>query len=127
MTDAPLVQVLVAKEFQSQIRELIKRYRQIRSDVQGLIEQLKAGEFPGDQISGTGYTVFKVRVRNSDIRKGKSGGYRVIYQSLSPESVLLLFIYAKSDRANVTAEEIQSVIEQFQPNPESSHQSTGEH
>ncbi|MCY7276923.1 MAG: type II toxin-antitoxin system RelE/ParE family toxin [Phormidesmis sp. CAN_BIN44] len=118
MTEPPLIQVLVAAEFQNQIRELVKRYRQIRSDVQGLIEQLKAGEFPGDQISGAGYTVFKVRVKNSDIRKGKSGGYRIIYQVLSPTIVLLLFIYAKSDRSNVTVEEIQSIAERFQPNLE---------
>lgn len=118
MTDPPITQVFVVNEFQSQIRQLAKRYRQIRSDVQPLIQQLQAGEFPGDQVASIGYTVFKVRVKNSDIRKGKSGGYRVIYQVLSPTAVLLLFIYPKSDRSDVTAEEIQSVIEKFQPNSE---------
>lgn len=32
------------------------------------------GNCPGDQTSGTTYTVFKVRVKNSDIQKGKSAG-----------------------------------------------------
>lgn len=59
-------------------------------------------------------TVFKVRVRNSDIQKGKNGGYRLIYQLESPTSIILLLIYSKLDQTDVAAEEIQSVIEKFQ-------------
>jgi mRNA-degrading endonuclease RelE of RelBE toxin-antitoxin system len=91
------VQVLFGDEFQRRLKILKKRYRQIRLDLQPLIDQLKAGETPGDQIVGTGYTVFKVRVKNSDNRKGKSGGYRVIYQLSSSVCTILLLIYSKSD------------------------------
>jgi mRNA-degrading endonuclease RelE of RelBE toxin-antitoxin system len=66
------------------------------------------------QIPGTGYTVFKVRVRNSDIQKGKSAGYRLIYQLESPTSVLLLLIYSKLDQIDVAVQENQSVIAEFQ-------------
>jgi hypothetical protein len=38
----------------------------------------------------------------------------VIYQAIEPTSVLLLLIYAKSDRTDVTAAEIQAVIEKYQ-------------
>jgi len=79
-----------------------------------VIEKLQAGDFVGDQIPGTGYTVFKVRVRNSDIQKGKSAGYRLIYQLESPTSVLLLLIYSKLDQIDVAVQEIQSVIAEFQ-------------
>lgn len=110
MTDVPEVQVQFAAEFRAQLRSLAKRYRQIRSDVQPLIEKLQAGEFPGDQISGTGYTIFKVRVTNSDIRKGKRSGYRIIYQTVEPSSILLLLIYSKSDQTDVEIADIQAVI-----------------
>lgn len=53
---------------------LAKRYRKIKLDIQPLIEQLEAGEIIGDQVQGTGYTVFKVRIKNSDIQKGKNAG-----------------------------------------------------
>jgi mRNA-degrading endonuclease RelE of RelBE toxin-antitoxin system len=79
-----------------------------------LKKKLQAGDFVGDQIPGTGYTVFKVRVRNSDIQKGKSAGYRLIYQLESPTSVLLLLIYSKLDQIDVALQEIQSVIAEFQ-------------
>jgi mRNA-degrading endonuclease RelE of RelBE toxin-antitoxin system len=114
MSNRPSVRIQFTNEFKVELRTLAKRYRQIRADIQPLIEQLQAGEFPGDQISGTGYTVFKVRIKNSDIRKGKSAGYRIIYQILSPNSVLLLLIYAKSDRTDISTEEIQNTIKKFQ-------------
>ena len=111
MSEPPAVQIQFSAEFKSQLRNLSKRYRQIRSDVQSLIDQLQAGEFPGDQIAGTRFTVFKVRIKNSDIRKGKRAGYRVIYQILEPASVLLLLIYTKSDQSDVTKAEIQAIIQ----------------
>jgi mRNA-degrading endonuclease RelE of RelBE toxin-antitoxin system len=44
-----------------------------------LVNQLEQGETPGDQIQGTGHSVYKVRLPNTDAQRGKSGGYRVIY------------------------------------------------
>jgi mRNA-degrading endonuclease RelE of RelBE toxin-antitoxin system len=115
MADVLPIRILAAKEFQDQLRILAKRYRQIRNDIQPLLAQLQSGDFPGDRVAGTGYTVFKVRARNSDIQKGKSAGYRIIYQVLSPTSVLLLLIYTKSDHSDVSTKEIQTVIRGFNP------------
>lgn len=79
-----------------------------------MIEQLRSGERPGDRIIGfPDYFVYKVRVKNSDLRKGKSSGYRVIYQSLMSNKVVLLYVYIKSDQDNVTVNEIYAVIESF--------------
>lgn len=74
MTDAPSIQILVTPDFQGQLRKLAKRYRNIRSDLQPLFDDLESGNCPGDQIPGTTYTVFKVRVKNSDIQKGNICG-----------------------------------------------------
>ncbi|BAZ30454.1 hypothetical protein NIES4074_29140 [Cylindrospermum sp. NIES-4074] len=79
MSEQPLIQVQVSVTFNKNIRNLAKKYRSIRVDIQPVIEQLERGDLPGDKISGIGYEVFKLRVRNSDIQKGKSGGYRLIY------------------------------------------------
>lgn len=66
-------------EFKRNIRHLSKKYRHIKSDVQPVIEDLEAGKTLGDQIKGVNYTVYKVRVKNMDIKKGKRAGYRLIY------------------------------------------------
>ena len=103
MTDAPSIQILVTPDFQGQLRKLAKRYRNIRSDLQPLFDDLESGNCPGDQISGTTYTVFKVRVKNSDIQKGKSSGYRVIYQLRDNICILLVTLYSKSDDLQLNA------------------------
>lgn len=73
------MKVSFAVAFQKAIKRLRKKYPRIRDDVQPLINQLSLGETPGDQIQATGYTVYKVRLSNRDTKRGKSGGYRVIY------------------------------------------------
>jgi len=113
MTDTPSIQVLVTPDFHEQLRKLAKRYRNIRADLQPLLDDLERGNRPGDHIPGTTYTVFKVRVKNSDIRKGKSSGYRVIYQLRDNICILLVTIYSKSDEANLEASEIREIIDRF--------------
>jgi mRNA-degrading endonuclease RelE of RelBE toxin-antitoxin system len=112
MSDNAAVEVRFTLPFKRRLKSLSKRYRQIQKDIQPIIDALQAGNFVGDQIAGTTYTVFKVRAQNSDIPTGKSGGYRLIYQLVSPQCVSLLLIYAKSDQTDVVEEEIQSAIEE---------------
>jgi hypothetical protein len=42
--------------FKHQIRNLAKRYRRIKLDVQPVLDQLQSGNLIGDQIHGNGYT-----------------------------------------------------------------------
>ncbi len=70
--------IVYSDAFKRQLKRLSRRYRRIRSDIQPIIEQLEAGETPGDRIQSRDYTVYKVRVRNSAAKRGKSGGYRII-------------------------------------------------
>ena len=99
-------------EFKKNIKKLEKKYRSIEEDLEPLIQQLESGETPGDRISGNKYPVYKVRVKNSDNKKGQSSGYRVIYYTITPESILLTTIYSKSERANISNREIEDLIEQ---------------
>jgi addiction module RelE/StbE family toxin len=110
MSETADVEVRFTVPFLRRLKDLEKRYRQIKQDIQPVIETIEAGDFPGDQITGTGFSVFKVRSKNRDIPIGKSGGYRIIYQVVSPQLVLLLLIYAKSDQSDVTLDEILSAI-----------------
>ena len=98
--------------------QLSKKYRKIRLDTQPVIEQIQAGNFIGDRIPemGEDYIIFKVRVKNSNIQKGKSAGYRMIYQVESPSIVLLLTIYSKSDRTDIRPNSILRIIAEFDEN-----------
>jgi mRNA-degrading endonuclease RelE of RelBE toxin-antitoxin system len=112
-TDRSQVKVIESDEFRKDIKKLGKRYRSVKQDVRALISQLEAGETPGDRITGNKYPVYKVRLQNSDINKGLSAGYRVIYYIQTLEAILLTKIYSKSDRSNIRNEEIESIIEQY--------------
>ena len=72
---------------------------------------MQNGQLPGDKITGVGYSVFKLRVRNSDVTKGKSGGYRLIYYCQTP-SIIMLTIYIKSELVDISAEDIKKIISQ---------------
>jgi mRNA-degrading endonuclease RelE of RelBE toxin-antitoxin system len=76
MQHKPTIEIAFTPEFKRNLRGLSKKYPHIRSDVQPVIEQIQRGEFIGDQVQGTGYTIFKVRIHNSDLSRGKSGSYR---------------------------------------------------
>jgi len=115
-----IVQVETSGTFERQFRILFKRYRKVRSDVQPVIEQLQAGEVLGDRLSGLNIAVFKVRVKNSDIQKGKSASYRLIYQLETPTRIILLAIYAKSDQSSISTTEIEEIVEAFKRQQEQS-------
>ncbi|HAS50878.1 MAG TPA: addiction module antitoxin [Gammaproteobacteria bacterium] len=96
--------------FLRQLRRLGRRYRHIRDDVQPVIEQLQSGAMPGDQIPDVGVTLFKVRVRNRDIQKGKSAGYRLIYYLKTHEKIILVTIYSKSDQGDIDPDVIRRIL-----------------
>ncbi|MBE8996916.1 type II toxin-antitoxin system RelE/ParE family toxin [Nostoc sp. LEGE 12447] len=114
MVDQPLIQVQASPTFKRNIRTLAKKYRSIRNDIQPVIEQLQQGELPGDQIPGVGYAIFKLRVRNSDAQKGKSGGYRLIYYVKTATGIILLTVYTKSEQVDIAAKDIQSIIAEYE-------------
>jgi mRNA-degrading endonuclease RelE of RelBE toxin-antitoxin system len=106
------VQVEYTPEFKRNLRVLAKKYRHIRSDVQPVINRLQAGEVIGDQVSGTRYTIFKVRVQNSDTQKGRRSGYRLIYHFKTPTSIILVTIYSKLDQADISPEQIRRILKE---------------
>ncbi len=102
--------LLFTPEFKRNIRQLAKKYRSIKTDLEQFFSVLGQGQTPGDQIPGVQYEVYKARVKNSDNNKGKSGGYRIIYQRTENDEIVLVTIYSKSEQADVSAQEIREFI-----------------
>lgn len=106
--------VVLAPEFRHSSKQLKKRFPSIMKDLNPVLIQLERGETPGDRIPGVPYRVYKVRLRNSDAKRGKSGGYRVIYYLETKEQTIILTIYSKIDQTDISAEFIESVIEEYE-------------
>ncbi|MBE9140223.1 type II toxin-antitoxin system mRNA interferase toxin, RelE/StbE family [Nodosilinea sp. LEGE 07088] len=113
MTDTAPREIRLTPEFKRKLKKLSKKYRQISNDLNPILEQLRSGEVLGDQISGIGFTVMKLRIQNSDNQKGKSGGYRLIYWVELKNAIVLLDIYSKSDQSDIEVSEIQQIINRF--------------
>lgn len=101
-------------EFKRALRKLSRRYRSLRVDLRELLSELESGKKPGDQLQDSRYFVFKVRVKNSDAQKGKSGGYRVIYYIRSADRTILVTLYSKSDQDDIQSGDVQRIINKYE-------------
>lgn len=110
----PSIEIRFTPEFKRNLRALAKKYRHIRSDVQPIIDQLQTGDFVGDQVPGTGYTIYKLRIPNSDLRKGKRSGYRLIYYLQTQARVILITIYSKTEQSDVPVAQIRRIVAAFE-------------
>lgn len=117
-SDTPQVEIAYSIQFERDVRALSRRYRRIRSDLEAVLAQLLEGERPGDRVRGTDREVYKVRARNSDAGRGKRGGYRLIYLVLEPGRIVLISAYFKSEREDISADEIRRAISEFERSPE---------
>jgi mRNA-degrading endonuclease RelE of RelBE toxin-antitoxin system len=124
MTKKSNIRLGFSREFTSEVRRLKRKYRQIGNDLETINQQLKNGETPGDRMQEFApYVVYKARVSNRDAQRGKSGGYRVIYYIRTAESIILLFIYTKTEQDDVSTEFLREVLKDYEseaPAPEDS-------
>jgi len=106
--------VFFTGEFKRNLRQLAKKYRRIKTDIQPLLTDLEAGKTPGDQIPGLDVVIYKARARNSDSAKGKSGGYRIIYQKTIDLTIILITIYSKTEQADISPEDIRTIVTAYE-------------
>jgi len=104
--------IVFTSSFEYSIKKLKKRYRHVKNDTHAAIQVLLQTPKLGAVIPG-GFGVRKLRLRNSDLRKGKSGGYRLIYyvRDEPEQTIYLLLLYAKSDRPNITQRELKALLD----------------
>ncbi len=95
--------------FRKRTKRLRRKYPAIHADLRPLVLRLQNDERPGQRIPRVGYAVYKVRLPNRAARRGKSGGFRVIYYVQLSDRVTLLTIYSKSDESDISAREIQEL------------------
>jgi mRNA-degrading endonuclease RelE of RelBE toxin-antitoxin system len=111
------VRVTFTAEFKRNLRQLAKKYRHIQSDLQPILDQLASRSKPGDQVPRVRYEVFKVRAKNSDVAKGKSGGYRLIYYVKSELEVVLITVYSKTEQGDIAPAAIRQIILDSESDP----------
>jgi mRNA-degrading endonuclease RelE of RelBE toxin-antitoxin system len=100
--------------FEKEVKKLAKKYPRIKDDLEVFKNDFIAGKIHSDRIPGLKREIYKARWRSTDMKRGKRGGYRIIYY-LQPENnvVILLIIYAKVERKDISVKEIQDILKQL--------------
>jgi mRNA-degrading endonuclease RelE of RelBE toxin-antitoxin system len=101
--------VISTARFDKDVKRLAKKYPSIKFDIAGLAKDLSENPAIGDGIFKNCY---KIRMAISSKGKGKSGGARVItYILVRATTVLLISVYDKSEKENISDDEIRALIE----------------
>lgn len=100
------------RQFSASVKKLAKKYRRIKHDLIELKTALETGKTPGDKLTNVGCDAYKVRIKNSDNQKGKSGGYRVLYYLKTQDNVVLLEIYSKSEHDTLSDNLVRQIVQQ---------------
>jgi mRNA-degrading endonuclease RelE of RelBE toxin-antitoxin system len=106
--------VVLTPSFKRSIKRLKKRFRHVRDDVRIAVRVLLQAPRLGVVIPG-GSGVRKLRVRNTDLPKGESSGYRLLYtvEDQPRPTLYLLLLYAKSDQEDVTRHELRELLDEL--------------
>ena len=98
--------------FIRRLRRLERKYPKTIDEVENLVASLSQGERPGQRMPHVGYEIYKVRLPNRAARRGKSGGFRVIYYVQFEDLVTLLTIYSKTEETDISVREIQQLAQE---------------
>jgi mRNA-degrading endonuclease RelE of RelBE toxin-antitoxin system len=98
----------VASEFERSLKRLSKKYPSMKSDYLAFLSELERNPTMGDEIFPR---CRKARMTIRSKGRGKSGGGRVIfYYEVAGDTVILLFVYDKSDMENVQTAYIEQIL-----------------
>ncbi len=95
--------------FEKDVKKLKKKFPKIKDDLVKFINKLSSNPELGINL---GENIFKVRIPNSSIPTGKSGGFRIITYYKTNDTLYLVTIYSKSEQANILTERLKQIIKE---------------
>ena len=106
--------ITATPRFKKELKRLGKHYKSLKEDYAGLLNSLQANPFQGTDL---GKGLRKIRITITSKGKGKRGGARVItltaLVATDEADVLLLTIYDKSERENISDQELEEIRRQY--------------
>ena len=102
-------EIFLTDAFAKHLKLLSKKYPSIKKDFASLIESLQTNPVQGESL---GKSCYKVRLKITSKKTGKSGGARVItYVKLEKKRITLLDIYDKSVVGSITEKQLLFLIQ----------------
>ena len=102
------------KTFSKDAKRLYKKYKRLPDDLRTLSKQLSSNPKAGISL---GSNCYKIRLANSSIPTGKSGGFRIVYYYYDGEvNLYLMTIFSKRDMENISDDNIVELLKKYDLN-----------
>ena len=95
--------------FEKDVKRLKKKFPKIKNDLVKLINELSSNPELGIHL---GENIFKIRIPNSSIPVGKSGGFRVITYYKKDNILYLVTMYSKTEQDTILTEKLRKIIKE---------------
>ena len=96
--------------FLKEAKQLSKKFKLLKQDLQDLIQDITINKDFGVDL---GSNIYKKRVKNSSIPTGTSGGFRVIIYYQVEDNIVLISIYSKTQKDNISDEDIEDILKNY--------------
>jgi hypothetical protein len=93
--------------FLKEAKKLSKKFRLFKTDLQEVVQEIEEKKDLGTDL---GNNLYKKRLKNFSIPTGKSGGFRVIIYKKIEDTIVLISIYSKTQKDNLSDEELDLVL-----------------
>ena len=95
--------------FEKDVKKLKKKFPKIKNDLVKFINELTSNPELGINL---GENIFKVRIPNSSIPTGKSGGFRIITYYKTDDTLYLVTIYSKTEQDNILTDTLRQIVKE---------------
>ena len=103
------MKIFFTGHFRQQLKKLMKKFPHAADDLLDVLEKLNLE----NEVS-IGKSIYKVRIGSTDMKKGKSGGFRAyIYLYRRKELLVPLCIYAKTEQVAISENELQYHVDKM--------------
>ncbi len=94
--------------FVKEAKRLQKKYKKLSEDLKTVRKTLSENPKAGIELS---HNCYKIRLANSSIPTGKSGGFRVIYYFIdSNDNLYLMSIYSKTEIESISEARLVEIL-----------------
>jgi len=95
--------------FEKDVKKLKKRFPKIKNDLIKFINELSLNPELGINLCEN---IYKVRISNSSIPTGKSGGFRIITYYKKDDTLFLVTIYSKTEQDTILTEKLRKIVKE---------------
>jgi len=95
--------------FEKDVKKLKKKFPKIKNDLIKFINELSLNPELGINL---GENIYKVRISNSSIPTGKSGGFRVVTYYKKDNTLFLVTIYSKTEQDTILTEKLRKIVKE---------------